>query len=112
MRGAVIGDLAERRRAAGAALVEDDDAIARRVEETTMGGRRAGTGAAMQEDDRNAARIARLLPIERVPRIDGQGAGRVGFDRGKQVAAAHRGSSQDGSGTLTAKRGCRNAANR
>src|SRR2546429_4494657 len=86
MIGRVVLDLAERRRAAGAALVEDDDPPMRRVEEPAMHRRRAGARTAMQEQQRSAARVARLLPIHRMPHIKPEAARAVWFDRRQIVA--------------------------
>src|SRR5204862_278355 len=88
MIGRVVLDLAERRRAAGAALVENDDPPMRRVEEPAMHRRRAGARTAMQEQQRSAARVARLLPIHRMPHIKPEAARAVWFDRREEVAAA------------------------
>src|SRR5947209_19096949 len=88
MIGCVVADLAERRRAAGAALVEDDDPPMRRVEEPAMHRRRAGARPAVQKQQRSAARVARLLPVHRMPRIKPEAARAVWFDRREEVAAA------------------------
>src|SRR5437764_14063143 len=88
MIGRVVLDLAERRRAAGAALVEDDDPPMRRVEEPAMHRRRAGARPAVQEQQRSAARVTRLLPIHRVPRIEPEAARAVWLDWREDVAAA------------------------
>src|SRR6185437_10733698 len=96
MGGRVVDELAERRRAAGAALVEDDDPVARRVEEAAMRRRRPRPRPAMQEDDGYAARVARLLPVERVAPIDREAAGGVRLDRREEITPAHRGSWLEG----------------
>ena len=84
----VVGDLAERRRSAGAALIENHDPPIFRIEKPPMHRRRAGTGAAVQKQRRDAARITRLLPIHRMPRIEPQSARAIRFDRREQIAAA------------------------
>src|SRR5262249_56174468 len=88
MVGRVVAHLAQRRRAPGTALIEDDDAPIRRVEEPSVHGRCAGAGTAMQEQQRRAARIARLLPIHRVPRVELEAAGAVRLDRRGKAPAA------------------------
>src|SRR5271166_6468498 len=61
------------------------------VEKPAMHRSGAGAGPAMQEEDRRAARVARLLPVHRVTRIEPEGPGPVGLDRWKKVAAVdHR----------------------
>src|SRR5208283_591760 len=59
------------------------------VEKPAMHCSGASAGPAMQEEDRRAARIARLLPVHRVTRIEPEGPGPVGLDRWKEVAAVH-----------------------
>ena len=76
----VVGDITQRQRAAGAALIEDDDAVERWIEEAPVDRRRTGARPAMQEHHRHAVGIAALLPVERVPAIDGQHAAGVRND--------------------------------
>ena len=80
MRRGVVAQFAQRRRAAGAALVEHHDVVMRGVEKAPVVGRAAGAGAAVQEDDRDAMRVARLLPIHRVDGIEPEHAAAERFD--------------------------------
>ena len=78
MAGRVVVQVAERHRSPAPALVEYDDPIELRIEEAAMDRRRACARATMQEDDRNAVRIAALLPVDRVSPVDRQHAAGVG----------------------------------
>src|ERR1700730_4335195 len=59
------------------------------VEKTSMGRGRAGARSAVQKNDGQAARIARLLPIEGVGCVELEHAGGKGLDRRKQILAIH-----------------------
>jgi hypothetical protein len=85
--GGVVVQLAERHRTAAATLVEHHDAVELRVEEAAMHRRRTGARPAMQEQHGDAVGIAALLPIDRVPPVDGQHSAGVGRDLGKQIGA-------------------------
>ena len=84
----VVGDLAAGRRAPGAALVEQHDAPERGIEVAAMVRQAAAARAAVQEDERHAGRVPAGFPVQRVPRVDGKPAGRVGVDLGKENFAA------------------------
>ena len=75
-----------RSRPAGAALVEQDDPVLGRIVEATHLGAAAAARAAMQQHHRLAVRVAALLVIELVARIDLEDAGVVGLDFGIQRA--------------------------
>ena len=84
MGGGVVGEIGFGHRAARAALIEQHNAIARGIKEAPVGGRRARARSAMHEDDRQAFRIARLLPIHAMGRADIEHARSGGIDGRKQ----------------------------
>ena len=70
VRRSVVGDLAERCRTPGAALIEDHDPPIGRIKEPTVHRGSTGAGTAMQKQHRSTSRVARLLPIHRVPSVE------------------------------------------
>src|SRR5205823_2537515 len=66
----VVAKLAQRRRLARTALIVEHDAIARRIEVAAMVRRDAAAGATVKEYCRNPARVAALLPVHRMHRVE------------------------------------------
>lgn len=87
MLGRIVGQIADRLRAAATALIENDDAVTLGIEEPAVHGLSARPRPAVQKHHRRAPAVARLLPIEPVTAADGQHAGFIGLEMGKEVAA-------------------------
>jgi hypothetical protein len=100
-RRGVVDEFAMRQGPAGAALVENDDAVEVGIEEAAMGGRRPCPRPTVQEEHRNTARIAALFPVDLVPGIDPEHAGRVRFD-GRVEVGTSRGVGRHG-GSIAAR---------
>ena len=79
--GRVVDDPGGGRRAAGAALVEEHDAPERGIEEAAVVRQAAAARPAVQEHDRRPVADAAFLPVQRVPAVDRQPAGRRRLDR-------------------------------
>ena len=84
MGGGVVVQAAERTGSSGAALVEQHDPPEAWVEEPAMDGARARAGTAVKEQRRQAAGVARLLPIHRMTRAPGEIAGAIRGNLGEE----------------------------
>src|SRR5271169_4007465 len=73
--------------AACTALIEKRDAVERRIEEAPLARAGARSGAAMQQHDGHTMTIARLLPVQRVARVDPEHAGIERLDLRVQLGA-------------------------
>ena len=86
VRRGVVAQFAERGGASCTALVKNDDAIENRIEKLPVRGGSTRSWATVQKNHRHALRVARLLEIHRVNRVECQCAGLKGLNGGVEVA--------------------------
>ena len=89
VRRAVVAQFTQRRGAPGTALIEDDDSVEIGVKKLPVRGRCARTRAAMEKYYRHPGRIARLLEIHGVYRIEPQGASLIRLNGRVKIGLAN-----------------------